>query len=302
MAEGNELGERGNRIMKLVTVQKDGKEIAGILQDNIVIPFTELGLNYESMNDFITKGSLAELKSCIAAGKGFPLSEAVLCAPIPVPLQDVICLGINYADHADEAAKYKDGFKKEQAKAIYFSKRVNRAVADGEPIQGHFNITSRLDYEVEFGVVIGKDASDVESDKVFDYVLGYTIINDVSARELQTEHTQWYYGKSLDGFTPMGPWIITADEFEKNPPELQLTSKVNGELRQNSNTKFMIYDVVHIISELSKGMTLKAGTIIATGTPAGVGLGFHPPKFLKRDDIVECTIEGIGSIKNKVSE
>ena len=142
-------------------------------------------------------------------------------------------------------------------------------------------------------------AANVPAEEVRDHIFGYTIINDVSARTLQTQHKQWYFGKSLDGFLPMGPasplwtsWLI--------PPDVQVQSRVNGELRQDSNTELLIFDIDHIVSELSQGMTLQPGTIIATGTPAGVGMGFNPPKFLKPGDVVECTIEGIGTIANQV--
>ena len=137
--------------------------------------------------------------------------------------------------------------------------------------------------------------------EVKNYIFGYTVINDVSARTLQTRHKQWYFGKSLDGFLPMGPCIVTAEELPY-PPRLSIQSRVNGELRQDSSTELMIFDIDHVVSELSAGMTLKAGTIIATGTPAGVGMGFDPPRFLKPGDVVECSIEGIGTLVNRVSE
>ena len=133
-----------------------------------------------------------------------------------------------------------------------------------------------------------------------DYIFGYTIINDVSARTIQNRHKQWYFGKSLDGFLPMGPCILTADAIPY-PPKVSIRSRVNGELRQNSNTELLIFGIDHIVSELSQGMTLKPGTIIATGTPAGVGLGFDPPQFLKPGDQVECIIEGLGSLVNTVT-
>ena len=206
-------------------------------------------------------------------------------------MQDVICLGINYTEHAKESEKFdKEAFGGERPRAIYFSKRVNESPADGDDICGHFDIVESLDYEAELGVVIGKDAKDVPLEDV---------INDISARNIQTAHKQWYFGKSLDGFTPMGPCILTADEVEY-PPVLKITAKVNGELRQNSTTDLLITDIDHIVHELSKGITLKAGTIIATGTPAGVGMGMNPPCFLKDGDIVECKIEKIGSITNKI--
>ena len=158
-----------------------------------------------------------------------------------------------------------------------------------------------LDYEAELAVIIGRDCKNVRERDAAACIFGYTVMNDVSARNLQTEHNQWYFGKSLDGFTPMGPCIVTEDEVPY-PPALSISSTVNGELRQNSNTELLIFDIDHVISELSQGMTLQAGTIIAMGTPAGVGMGFEPPKFLKTGDVVTCEIEGIGRITNPIVE
>ena len=241
-----------------------------------------------------------EIQTLLKTEKGIDLEQIQLKAPIPRPKQDVICLGINYMAHAEESARYKEeAFGGERPKAIYFSKRVNEAVADKEPIQGHFDIVESLDYEVELAVVIGKDAKNVAEKDVFDYVFGYTILNDVSARNLQTSHKQWYFGKSLDGFTPIGPCIVTKEEFQ-NPPALAIKSYINGELRQNSTTDLLIFGIAHVVSELSQGMTLQAGTMIAMGTPAGVGMGFVPPNFLKAGDEVKCEIEGIGTLTNVV--
>jgi 2-keto-4-pentenoate hydratase/2-oxohepta-3-ene-1,7-dioic acid hydratase in catechol pathway len=156
-----------------------------------------------------------------------------------------------------------------------------------------------LDYECELGVVIGKEAKNVKREDVPDYIFGYTIVNDVSARNLQTRHKQWYFGKSLDGFTPMGPCIVSADEFAF-PPKQRIACRVNGDVRQDSNTANLITGITDIIVMLSEGMTLKAGTVIATGTPAGVGMGMKPPTFLKPGDVVECEIEGIGVLRNYI--
>lgn len=230
------------------------------------------------------------------------IDEVELLAPIPEPDRDMICLGINYVEHGKEAARYnKEAFLRERPHAIYFSKRINCAVAPYGEIDAHTDIVDKLDYECELAAIISEDAKNVKPEDAYKYVFGYTIINDVSARNLQTAHKQWYFGKSLDGFTPMGPCIVTADEFEQ-PPRLALKSYVNGELRQNSNTEYMVFDIAHVIAELSAGMTLKAGTIIATGTPAGVGMGFEPPRFLKPGDEVICEIENIGRIVNRVGE
>jgi len=231
---------------------------------------------------------------------GIALADVELLAPIPEPSHDIICLGLNYKSHDREVP---EAFAKEKLQErtvpVYFSKRVNKAVAPDGFIDGHFNIVDSLDYECELAVIIGKDTKDVEEKDAADYIFGYTIINDVSARNVQTTHKQWYFGKSLDDFAPMGPCIVTAEDFDF-PPALDIRCRVNGELRQNSNTKHLVHSIAFIISELSKGMTLKAGTIIATGTPGGVGIGMNPPKFLKSGDVIECEIEGIGTLTNTV--
>ena len=224
-----------------------------------------------------------------------------LLAPIVQPRQDVICLGINYDEHAKEAGEYsQEAFAKNRADTIYFSKRVNRAVADGETIPAHEGLVDSLDYESELGVVLGREARAVAAGEARSCIFGYTIINDISARNVQTRHKQWYLGKSLDGFTPMGPCIVTPDEVG-DPADLAIQSFVNGELRQNSNTAFMIRTPEEAIEELSAGMTLLAGTVIATGTPAGVGMGFKPPRFLKKGDEVVCRIQGIGDLRNTIA-
>ena len=236
----------------------------------------------------------------LLAGEGIDLGELRLLAPIPEPRQDVICLGMNYMDHSAEAAKWgKDDFVKNAGKAVYFSKRAAYIVGPGGEIDPHFDIVDGLDYEAELAVVLGKDAYRVSKEDAFDYVLGYSVLNDVSARNLQKAHKQFYFGKSLDTHTTMGPWIVTRDELS-GAPELDIRCFINGEKRQDSNTRYMIFGVAEVIAELSRGMTLKAGTIIAMGTPAGVGMGFEPPKYLACGDVVRCEIDGIGVLENPV--
>ena len=286
--------------MKLVTYQYDGIERVGALTpDGAAI----LPLPYPDMNTLIESASFADLLSAASAaessGASVPAAEAVLCAPIPRPRQDIICLGMNYRDHLTEAANYDSAFAKERPVTVYFSKRVSQAVAPEGFIERHAGLTERLDYENELAVILGKTARDVKAADAADYIFGYTIVNDVSAREVQTAHKQFYFGKSLDGFTPMGPCITTADEIAF-PPALAISSRINGELRQDSTTDLLITSIADIIEELSSGMTLLPGTIIATGTPAGVGMGSDPPKFLKHGDVVECSIEGIGTLRNTV--
>lgn len=293
--------------MKFLTFKFNNIEQVGILsKDGLGIhPIKALDVNYETMNDLlenITNEEIEKLRTGLenSSYKTISINDINKMAPIPNPKQDIICLGINYMAHAVESAKYKkEAFGGDRTYAVYFSKRVTTATGDGDYIPSYPELVDSLDYEAELAVIIGKDAKDISKKDVFDYIFGYTIINDVSARNLQTRHKQWYFGKSLDGFTPMGPYIVTKDEFI-NPPVLNICSRVNGELRQNSSTDLMITSIEHAIHELSQGMTLKAGTIIAMGTPAGVGMGFDPPKFLKAGDIVECEIEKIGCLKNTI--
>ena len=287
--------------MKLVTYRRDGAEAVGVLRkDGAAI----LPLPAPDMNTLIETMTLDQVRAAAEAaekaGAAVPLTEAELLAPIPRPRQDIVCLGMNYMDHLKEAAHYNaEAFAKEKPVAVYFSKRVSQAVAPGGFIESHADIVERLDYEVELGVILGKIAKNVKAGEAGDYIFGYTVLNDVSARDVQTGHKQWYFGKGMDGFTPMGPWIVTADEIPF-PPALRISSTVNGEPRQDSNTAFFINTISDVLEELTAGMTLLPATIIATGTPAGVGMGFDPPKFLKPGDVVECSIEGIGTIRNEV--
>lgn len=248
------------------------------------------------------KAALASLAANedVLSGAAVNVDELQLCAPIVHPRQDVVCLGINYDAHAQEAGRFSDeAFGGKRPYTIYFSKRVSRATATKELVPSYKGLVDSLDYECELGVVLGKDCKGVTKEEAKQYIFGYTIINDISARNLQTRHKQWYLGKSLDGFTPMGPCIVTADEIG-DEQSLDISCTVNGELRQSSNTKYMIQTVCGAISELSQGMTLQAGTIIATGTPAGVGMGMQPPQFLQTGDVVECRIAKIGVLTNTI--
>ena len=292
--------------MKLVTYSFQDQEHVGLIGSDAgkIVPISSLGFAAADMSAFIDELQGADPSGLLAqvdAAAGVPFAECRLLSPIRHPRQDVICLGINYMAHSDEAEKYSAAaFATKHEDAIYFSKRVTRAVPDGGPIEAHTDLVKKLDYECELAVVLGKDARDVPAGQTRDYIFGYTILNDVSARDVQTAHKQWYFGKSLDGFTPIGPCIVTADAFADYPPRLGIRSFVNGEKRQDSNTALQIFDIDHVVAELSQGMTLKAGTIIATGTPAGVGMGMDPPQFLKPGDVVRCEIEGIGTLTNPV--
>ena len=292
--------------MRFITCRlPDGVEDPAILSEDgrQVWPLSWLGLSYETLSEaipFLTPQVRYGLSLAIAGIPALPVEAVTLESPIPAPAQDVICLGINYMAHSDEAEKYSAAaFATKHEDAIYFSKRVNEAVAPGGDILSHSDLVADLDYEAELAVVIGRPAYNVSEADALDYVFGYTILNDVSARTIQNQHKQWYRGKSLDGFTPMGPWIVTPDEFDVRRPQ-KIQSRINGELRQDSTTDLMIFHVPYVIAELSQGMTLRPGTIISMGTPAGVGMGFDPPKWLHPGDVVACSIEGIGTLTNTV--
>ncbi len=288
--------------MKFVTYTYNGVTAPGVLtaDESAVIPASELGYAAKSMNELIDQlgGTMPVIP---AEATSIALSAVKLEAPIPEPKQDVVCLGLNYRDHVEEATRADAVFDVQRGDAVYFAKRLQKAVAPGDMIDGHFDICDSLDYEVELGVIIGKDAKNVKTEDALEYIFGYTIINDVSARNLQTRHKQWYFGKSLDDFTPMGPCIVTPESIGAKP-ELDIRCYINGEKRQDSNTRMMIFDIPYIIEELSAGMTLKAGTVIATGTPSGVALGMPPEtqKYLVSGDVIRCEIDGIGVLENTV--
>jgi 2-keto-4-pentenoate hydratase/2-oxohepta-3-ene-1,7-dioic acid hydratase in catechol pathway len=242
------------------------------------------------------------LKSSLGSGGDIALGDVKLLAPIPVPKRNVICVGKNYLDHAREFAG--SGFEAGAVKGAeideypaVFSKGPNAVIGPRDDVDMHSEITSSVDYEVELTIVIGKGGRNIAKADAYKHVFGYTIANDVTARDRQKRHKQWFLGKTLDTFCPMGPWITTSDELD--PENLQVKAWVNGELRQNANTRDLIFDIPTLVSTISQGMALVPGDLIATGTPAGVGIGFNPPKFLKSGDVVAMEISGIGRIENK---
>lgn len=292
--------------MYFLTYITDEQEKLGIISHDgdHVIPIQEI-MHERTPKDMIeliknfTEDTFQALSVGMNELKGLDINNVKITAPIPNPGRGIICLGKNYREHIKEVAKAIDSENEIPEYPVYFSKLVDRAVGMNEVIPVHKNLTESLDYEAELAVIIGKDGRDIPMDKVEEYIFGYTIVNDISAREIQRQHKQWFRGKSLDGSTPMGPYIAYKD-LVSFPVELNIKSYVNGELRQNSNTREFLYNIPYVISEFSKGITLKAGDIISTGTPAGVGMGFNPPKYLKSGDIVECYIEKIGTLRNKV--
>ncbi len=299
--------EKEETFMKLVTYLQNGIEQIGVLTpaEDAVVPAGMLGLDFADMAELAVQMTDAQRDTAAAllpekAGEGIPLEQVKLLAPIPRPARDIICLGVNFSEHAKESVGVMgQEYGGERKFPIYFAKHVNEAVAPGDSINGHFDIVTDLDYEVEMAFVVRKDIQGARAEDAASYVFGYTIMNDVSARCIQMRHKQWFRGKSLDGFAPMGPCLVTADSFDF-PPKLNLTCKVNGELRQKCNTELYIHNIPYVIEELSHAMKIPAGTIISMGTPAGVGMGFVPPKYLKHGDVVECEVEGIGKIINPV--
>jgi 2-keto-4-pentenoate hydratase/2-oxohepta-3-ene-1,7-dioic acid hydratase in catechol pathway len=210
-----------------------------------------------------------------------------------------MCLGLNYRDHAEESARARGKGMVLPEYPLVFTKNVTSVNDPNGVIPAQPGVTAELDWEVELGVVIGVGGRGIARERALSHVFGYTVINDVSARDLQTRHGQFFLGKSLDGSCPMGPVIVTRDELP-DPQNLNLKCRVNGELKQDSNTRHMIFDVATVISVLSLGMRLEPGDIIATGTPAGVGFARTPPEYLKSGDTVECEIEHIGRLRNRV--
>ncbi|MBS4281568.1 fumarylacetoacetate hydrolase family protein [Campylobacter vulpis] len=289
--------------MKFVHFNWNGERHLGVLNaENKVICFKHLGIELNDMNAFIIHYD--EFKNNLNNLAGYPtidLSPEKFLAPIIEPLQDIICLGINFLDHAKESTKFKGENFEERKYPVYFGKRVNDATAPYAKIPLHQSVTKQLDYECELAVILSKEAYKIKANEAKNYIFGYTIINEISARDLQAKHKQFYRAKSLEGSTIMGPCIVSVDEIAY-PPQLSLKSYVNGELRQNDNTKNFIFDIAYVLEELSAGMRLKAGTIISMGTPSGVGMGLNPPQFLKDKDEVRCEIEKIGTLCNIIDK
>src|SRR6185503_19724580 len=221
-------------------------------------------------------------------------------APIPRPSKNVFCVGRNYLTHIEEGARARGVEVKIPAAPVFFTKAPTAVTGPFDDIPWDRSVTQQVDWEAELGVVIGKTGRNIPKAAALDHVFGYTVINDVTARDVQNRHFQFFKGKTLDGFCPIGPVVVTPDEFG-HPHGKHLTLKVNGVFKQNGNTRDMIFAVDAIIASLSHGMTLEAGDIIACGTPDGCGFGRTPPEFLQDGDIMETAIEGIGEMRNRIA-
>jgi 2-keto-4-pentenoate hydratase/2-oxohepta-3-ene-1,7-dioic acid hydratase in catechol pathway len=286
--------------MKIITGMWDGQTVAGWLDgDDVVICATGPEAS-GAVLALIAGGDAARADWAATDGPRVPLSEIRLLAPIPEPRRDIFCVGKNYYAHAAEF--HKSGFDssaKEQVPSapVIFTKATTSVVGPGDTVRASIDPTESVDYEGELAVVIGTRAFGVSKAQAMDHVFGYVIVNDVTSRELQRRHNQWVIGKGCDTFCPMGPWIATADEVG-DPTELELTTEVNGEVRQNAKVSELIFDIPTLIETLSQTITLLPGDIIATGTPVGVGIGFSPPVYLRPGDRMRVSITGLGVLEN----
>jgi len=253
----------------------------------------------QSIFDKTAGRRFSEVKTFASIGAVHAIDKIELTAPIPRPRKNIMCLGLNYIDHAKESAAAQGRPVSLPEHAVIFTKAPTTANGPYGDIVIDPAVSEQVDWEAELAVIIGKTGKNIREEEALDYVFGYTVLNDVSARDLQFQHQQFFKGKSIDGYCPMGPWIVTADEVA-DPQQLPIRLRVNGVVKQDANTSMMIFSVRQIIAVLSKGMTLEAGDIIATGTPSGVGFARNPPEFLKAGDVVETEIDGVGLMRNGV--
>ena len=291
--------------MRLVTyVDNSDNAKTGLLNNNTVVPLEQLDISND-MNEIIK--DFENVKKIIGENKiesltSLDISDIKLLAPIPRPLRNIMCVGKNYHDHAQEF--YGSGFDSSGKKAVadfpvIFTKATTSVIATDENIVLANDYTNTTDYEGELGLILSKGGKNIKPEEAYDYIFGYTIINDVSARNIQKQHEQWFIGKSPDTYCPMGPAIVTSDEIG-DVTKLKLKTTVNGEVRQDSIVERLIFDIPTLLSTISKTMTLEVCDIIATGTPAGVGIGFEPPVYLKSGDQVEVSIDKLGVLRNTI--
>lgn len=292
--------------MRFVTFQKNDHSAVGLFipTENVVLDLSGSGLP-DDLTSIIEMGEmgLRMVEKAMQSKILIPISELKILAPFPCPRRNVMCVGKNYFEHSKEFEN--SGFDSTSSgqtvpeAPIIFTKATTSVIGPNVPIPASSDPSRSTDYEGELAVVIGKTGRNIAQADAFDYVCGYTIVNDVTARNLQHHHKQWFLGKSLDGYCPMGPYFVTADEVG-DVTALNLMTRVNGELRQNACVKDLIFDIPTIINTLSSLFTLLPGDIIATGTPAGVGIGYKPPKFLQPGDRVAVEIKGLGVLENPV--
>lgn len=285
--------------MKLVTYEHNGKVAIGAVRDESIVDLTSIA---PDMLRLIDAGPAAwsRAREIVADSKtSIHLTEVRLLAPIPAPRRNVMCLGKNYAEHARESYEAR-GEKVELPEfPVIFTKATTAVNGPYDDVPLDPRVSTQMDYESELAVIIGRATKNAGREGALANVFGYTVLNDITARDLQSLHKQFFKGKSLDGCCPIGPWIVTADEVP-DPHVLRISCHVNGELRQESTTSAMLFDIPETIVHLSRGMTLLPGDIIATGTPSGVGFARKPPVYLQVGDVVECAVDSIGTIRNRM--
>jgi 2-keto-4-pentenoate hydratase/2-oxohepta-3-ene-1,7-dioic acid hydratase in catechol pathway len=285
--------------MKLVTYSHNGVERVGAVRGDEVVDLSDVA---PSMLALIDGGpALLDRARALAdsAPAAAPLAEVRLLAPIPRPRKNIVCLGMNYAAHAIESLRAKGLPEVLPEHPVFFSKLPTAVNHPGAVVPLMADISPQRDWEVELAFVIGTGGTRIGTDAALGHIFGYTVLNDVSARDLQNRHQQFFYSKSFDGSAPMGPWLVTADEIP-DPHALRIQLRLNGETVQDSSTGDMIFDIPTCIATFSTGITLEPGDIFTTGTPSGVGMGMSPQKWLKAGDVMECEIEGIGVLRNEV--
>jgi 2-keto-4-pentenoate hydratase/2-oxohepta-3-ene-1,7-dioic acid hydratase in catechol pathway len=264
----------------------------------------ELGFDGTSMLSLIETGpqGLAQVRQLAAADvhTGIKLQDIKLLAPIPKLTRNITCVGWNYVEHFEESQRFRASAQQMPEHPVFFTKGVNTLNGPFDPIPFDASISTEIDWEVELAVIIGKRGRNISEAEAGGYIFGYTVLNDTSARDIQKSWHggQWFKGKSLDGHAPMGPWIVPADELSHD--NLRLITRVNGEVKQDGNTKDMYFKVPRLIAELSRGLTLDPGDVIATGTPPGVGMGRTPPEYMKPGDVMETEIVEIGAMRNVI--
>ncbi|WP_394759855.1 fumarylacetoacetate hydrolase family protein [Flavobacterium sp.] len=279
-----------------VVDMEDFGEISNFPLPNDMLELIDMGFEViAEINDLISETNQKQMDEI-----SYAIDEIIILAPIEKPRKNIIGIGLNYTEHVAESARTLDTTGKLPTKPIIFSKPTTTVTGTNTNIIKNTKLTEQLDWEVELAVVIGKKGKYVPKENALDYVFGYTVINDISARDCRREG-QWIVSKGQDTFAPMGPYLVTKDEIE-NPHNLNLSLKVNGVEKQNSNTKFLLFNINDLIEDLSIVFTLEPGDIIATGTPAGVGAGRNPQEWMYDGDVVEATVEGIGTIMNTVKE
>lgn len=286
--------------MKLISFQIEEKRHWGILdeaEDSILTHLEETAAlpAFEEVIGYFSRHQDAE-----ALPDRVDRQAVRLLAPV-LPTKNILCIGKNYIEHIKEFNGSDEEIAKVRETPIFFTKALSSLCADGDTIRMHEGVTEAVDYEVELAVVIGKKGLHIKKEEAYDYIYGYTVLNDVSARDLQKNHQQWFRGKSLDTFCPVGPWVVTKDEVP-DPQNLRIRSVVDGELRQDASTSQMIHPIDELVAWLSEGMTLYPGDVIATGTPSGVGMAFSPPRLLKKGSTVEAIVEGVGTLRNVAGE